>query len=237
VDEGGAGGDFPLTQETARQLALWMSYEDVIRVADLKTRRERRERIRGELRAKPSDILRVADFLKPGLEELCSVLPARLGSALYGHGCRRGWQHKLNVGMHIYSTSVGGFLLLRLLASLRWWRPYSWRYREEQVRIEQWLEAILRAASRDLELALAIAACGQIIKGYGDTHARAMGSFDLIARTYFNDETTPVPVLTQAIRAALKAAQSDPEGDALQREIAARSASTRARASFAAAAE
>ena len=28
-----------LTRETARYLALWMSYEDTVRVADLKTRR------------------------------------------------------------------------------------------------------------------------------------------------------------------------------------------------------
>src|SRR5579883_1918827 len=46
-------GDFQLLAETARQLALWMSYEDAIRVADLKTRRERLERVRREARPQP----------------------------------------------------------------------------------------------------------------------------------------------------------------------------------------
>ena len=35
--------------EAARHLALWMSYEDVIRVADLKSRRSRVARIRSEV--------------------------------------------------------------------------------------------------------------------------------------------------------------------------------------------
>src|SRR6185436_20712377 len=36
-------GDGKLASETARHLALWMSYEDIIRVADLKTRASRFE--------------------------------------------------------------------------------------------------------------------------------------------------------------------------------------------------
>jgi hypothetical protein len=35
-----------LTERFARRLAVWMSYEDAIRVADLKTRRSRFDRIR-----------------------------------------------------------------------------------------------------------------------------------------------------------------------------------------------
>ena len=38
-------GDHRLTRETARFLALWMSYEDIVRVADLKTRRSRLARV------------------------------------------------------------------------------------------------------------------------------------------------------------------------------------------------
>jgi uncharacterized iron-regulated protein len=80
---------------------------------------------------------------------------------------------------------------------------------------------VLRAAKRDIALARAIVACAQIIKGYGDTQANAVRSFGLIARTYFNDELTPVQALTQAIRAAHEAALSDPEGDSLARAVAA----------------
>ena len=40
-----------LSSETARFLALWMCYEDVIRVADLKTRLSRHARVRAEVQA------------------------------------------------------------------------------------------------------------------------------------------------------------------------------------------
>jgi indolepyruvate ferredoxin oxidoreductase beta subunit len=212
--------DFLLTQETARYLALWMSYEDVIRVADLKTRADRRTRIRSEVRAKDSDIVRVADFLKPGLEELCSLLPAGLGHKLFDFGRKRGWQRRLNIGMHIRTTSVSGFLLLRLLGGLRWWRPYSQRFQEEQARMQRWLGAIARAAAHDLILAAEIAHCGQIMKGYGDTHARAVRNFDLIAASYFDNAFAGPAHLARAIKAARTAALADPDGDALAKEIA-----------------
>ena len=218
------GSDFALTTETARYLALWMSYEDVIRVADLKTRADRRTRIRKEVRAKGSDIVRVADFLKPGLEEMCSVMPAGLGRAFYTFASARGWKHKLNVGMHIRSTNVSGFVLLRLLGGLRWWRPYTWRYQDEQVRIEKWLAAIARAAARDMSLAAELAACGQLMKGYGDTHARAVHNFELLAENYFGNTSAEPAALARAIQAARKAALADPEGQSLAAEIAKSSA-------------
>jgi indolepyruvate ferredoxin oxidoreductase beta subunit len=149
---------------------------------------------------------------------------------------RRGWLHKLNVGMHIRSTNVGGFLLLRLLGGLRWWRPHSWRYQQEQARIEHWLAAVTRAVPRSLSLALEIANCGQLMKGYGDTHARAVRNFSLIADNYFNKAWADPAGLAQAIAAARKAALSDPEGQALDTVIAS-SANSKTQRSFAAAAE
>jgi indolepyruvate ferredoxin oxidoreductase beta subunit len=227
---------FEVTQETARYLALWMSYEDVIRVANLKTRADRRARIRKEVRARDGDIVRVADFLKPGIEELCSVLPPAVGRAVFQFVERHGWLHKFNVGMHIRSTNVGGFLLLRLLGGLRWWRPHSWRYQQEQARIEYWLAAIARAVPRSLPLALEIANCGQLMKGYGDTHARAVRNFGLIADNYFNNAAADPASLAQTIAAARKAALSDPEGQALDTAIAS-SPTGKPQRSFAAAAE
>jgi indolepyruvate ferredoxin oxidoreductase beta subunit len=226
--------DFALTRATGRYLALWMSYEDVIRVADLKTRAGRRSRIRREVRAKNSDIVRVADFLKPGLEEFCSVLPAGLGRSIYRFAHKRGWQNRFNVGMHIRSTTVTGFLLLRLLAGLRWWRPYTWRFREEQVRIQKWIDAIMRAAPQYPALAREIAACGQIMKGYGDTHARAVRNFDLIAAAYFDSLSATT---VGEIQAARTAALTDPEGQSLAAELAKGSCVTKPRSNFAAAAE
>ncbi len=211
-----------LSQETARFLALWMSYEDVIRVADLKTRKDRVPRIRKEVRAGEHEVVRVTEFLKPGLEELCSLFPARLGQRLYDYGRKHNLDRQLNVGMYIRTTSVSGFFLLRLLSGLRWWRRRTWRFHEEQALIGQWLKAIERAAGRDPALALEVALCGQIVKGYGDTHARAVRSFGLIRDRYFAENilTTAEPTfLAVAIRDARKVALADPEGAALTKQI------------------
>jgi indolepyruvate ferredoxin oxidoreductase beta subunit len=235
LDQTGGAPDFVLTRETARFLALWMSYEDVIRVADLKTRADRLGRVRQDVRAGHSDVVRVVDFLKPGLDEFCSMLPPRLGKALLDAARKRGLEDRCNVGMHIHSSSVVGFLLLRLLAGLRWWRPHSWRYRVEQELIERWLRAIACTAARNAELALEIAECAQLVKGYGDTHKRGVRNFELIAQRYFDADGAASEVAAQVagLRLARRAALADPEGSALQAEIerpfAARSATAPAR--------
>src|SRR5258706_4860495 len=69
------GGDAKLAAEVGRHLATWMSYEDIIRVADLKTRASRFERVRKEVGAKQGEPVIVIDFLKPGVEEFASLLP------------------------------------------------------------------------------------------------------------------------------------------------------------------
>jgi len=212
-----------LTREVARYLALWMSYEDVIRVADLKTRRERLARVRKEVRAGNKDIVQVVDYLKPGIDELCSILPVALGQRLLALARRRSAVSRWNVGLHISTTSVSGFLLLRTLAGLRWWRLHSMRFKDEQARIERWLRAVDYAAQRDLRLGLAVAHCAQLIKGYGDTHARALRNFGLIAETYFEactDQHVSPAMLADAIGQARQAALADPDGTALDAEVA-----------------
>ncbi|MCW5856667.1 MAG: indolepyruvate oxidoreductase subunit beta family protein [Caldilineales bacterium] len=65
-----------LSAEVARRLAAWMSHEDIARVAQLKTRRERLARIRQEVGARAGEPVQVTDFLSPGWEEVGGVLPA-----------------------------------------------------------------------------------------------------------------------------------------------------------------
>src|SRR5260221_12088964 len=93
--------------------------------------------------------------------------------------------------MHVRTTSVSGFLLLRLLAWLRPLRPLTSRWREEQALIGRWLVAIPAAAKRDAGLALEIPLCGRVIKGHGDTHPRGQGNFLRILDTL--GECDPVP--------------------------------------------
>src|SRR2546423_13504138 len=61
-----AGGR--LVRETARHLAVRMSYEDVIRVAQAKIDPARIARICAELGVKPGEPFTVTEFLKPGIE-------------------------------------------------------------------------------------------------------------------------------------------------------------------------
>ncbi|MFT5350222.1 MAG: indolepyruvate ferredoxin oxidoreductase beta subunit, partial [Gammaproteobacteria bacterium] len=71
---------YRLTIETARYLALWMSYEDTIRIADLKTRSSRIKRVEKEVQAESNQIVRIKEYMHPRVEEICDTLPASLGS-------------------------------------------------------------------------------------------------------------------------------------------------------------
>jgi indolepyruvate ferredoxin oxidoreductase beta subunit len=214
------GGDEKLAAEVARHLALWMAYEDIIRVADLKTRASRFERVRKEVGAKEGEPVVVIDYLKPGVEEFSSVLPHFLGKKLLSWAERRGKLDAYNVGMHIKTSGVFGYLLVRSLAWLRPWRPMSYRYREEQALIERWLGLVVEAARRDLALAREVAECARLIKGYGETHRRGKGNFLAIVDALVeNPPTADAREQAAAIRKAREAALADPEGQALGKTL------------------
>jgi hypothetical protein len=61
----------------ARWLALWMAFDDIVRVADLKSRASRWTRVVGEVKATEGDLLRVYDHFKPGMPEFAALLPPR----------------------------------------------------------------------------------------------------------------------------------------------------------------
>ena len=209
-----------LTNETARFLALWMSYEDVIRVADLKSRRGRFERVRTEVQAKPGEPVRIIEYLKPGVEEVAALLPSGLSKRVVAWADRHGLMHRLNLGLHVKSTSILGFLTLRSLAVLRPLRRMSARYAEEQALIERWLRAI--AAAPEPELALEIALCGRLIKGYGDTNRRAKANFLRIFDTLVDGGVmADAHARAEAVRAAREGALADPEGRGLEATLAA----------------
>jgi indolepyruvate ferredoxin oxidoreductase, beta subunit len=211
-----AGGDQRLAAEVARQLALWMSYEDIIRVADLKTRASRFARVRREVGARQGEPVIVIDYLKPGIEELASVLPHFLGRRLVGWAARRGKLDAYNVGMHVRTSGLPGYLLMRALARLRFWRPMSYRYREEQRLIERWLGLVAQAARGDAGLAVEVAACAGLVKGYGETHRRGKANFLAILDALVEHPPTAHPAeQAMAIRKAREAALADPEGKAL----------------------
>ena len=212
-----------LLAEVARQLAVRMSFEDVIRVAEAKIAPTRLKRIESELGVKDQPYV-VTEFLKPGIEELCQVLPPRLARAIVRYAEKRGWLGTLYFGMEVKTTSVFGYLRFWSLAKLKRFRPKSWRYAEEQAAIEAWLARIAAAQSRSVDFAREIAECARLIKGYGDTWKRGFANYQLI------EARVIVPVLEggialrtgiDAIASARTAALLDPEGEALGKAIAA----------------
>ena len=169
--------DAELGRVVARHLAVLMTYEDAVRVAELKTRWGRFERIRAETRAGDSALV-VTDYLKPDLDEIWGVLPRRL-VAPFASWAKRRWPHgRPTLGQHVRTTTVTGYLRVRMLTWLKPLRPVSYRFHEEQARIERWLDAVRRAAAGDVELARELARAAQLVKGYGDVRRRMGALFE-----------------------------------------------------------
>jgi indolepyruvate ferredoxin oxidoreductase beta subunit len=217
----GAGGRILAT--TARNLAVRMSYEDVIRVAQAKIDPARIERVRRELGIKPEQTVTVSEFLKPGVDEFCSVMPARLARPILRLAERFPKFGRAHWGMAINTASISGYFRFYVLARLRPLRRKTFRFQEEQRAIEAWLHAIAQATPLSADLAIEIAECARLIKGYGDTHKRGSDNYRTIERELMQPALAgaalPRPS-AEAIANARTAALLDPEGEALAKCLA-----------------
>jgi indolepyruvate ferredoxin oxidoreductase beta subunit len=180
-----------LTAVFARRLAVWMTYEDAIRVADLKTRRGRFERIRREHGAPEGSVVVVTDYLKPDLDELYGLLPAALAAPIARWAERRWPAGRPTIGQHVRTTSVLGFLRVWLLARLRWLRPTSLRRQREFALMSRWEETVLAAAALDESLACEVAELAAAVKGYGEVRRRLSTALERL--------------LTETVRPAIEA--------------------------------
>jgi indolepyruvate ferredoxin oxidoreductase beta subunit len=220
--ERAAKGDFMVTRETARYLALWMAYEDVIRVAQIKTRMARVDRVRAGAGGKQEQPVIVTEFLKPGLDEFCSIMPAFIAAPVLRWAERTGRRDSFNVGLHIRTNTIFGFTLLRTMARLKPWRRRGYRYGVEQKMMQRWLAAVEAALRREPALAREVAECARLIKGYSDTHRRGQGNFlrlmemivdPVLAAANANPDADANAAA--ALATARKAALADPEGNSL----------------------
>ena len=221
ADPAGTNG-FATTREMVRWMALWMAFDDIVRVADLKSRASRWARVQGEVKSKPDDLLRVYDHFKPGAPEFAALLPTSLANAVLNWDKRRvagvklPWALPLKVGTH----SVFGMLSLRGLASLKWLRVRGSRFAHEQAMIDRWLEAVVAGTQANWQLGHELALCGRLIKGYGATNERAKENLlhviDHLAKaaSFTSDEAR-----AKAIAAARTAALSDEAGKALDQAL------------------
>lgn len=211
-----------IQQELARWLALWMAFDDVVRVAALKLAPSRMARVRRETKAADDEVLRVYDHFKPGVPEMAALLPAPLAARLVAWDRRRvaagrePWALPLKIGTH----TLHGALALRFVAGLKGWRRRGQRYAREQALIERWLSAVAAGAARDPALGLELARCGRLVKGYGSTHERGQANLlhivDVLAA---RDADT--------VRAAREAALADDAGRALDATLQAHGAPPR----------
>lgn len=215
------------TTEMARWLALWMAFDDIVRVADLKSRASRYARVQGEVKAGSDDLLKVYDHFKPGVPEFAAMLPQSLADKLVAWDRKRvargaqPWALPLKIGTH----SVFGMVALRTLASMKWLRVRGSRFALEQAMIEKWLQGVLQGTRRDWRLGHEIALCGRLIKGYGSTNERGKENLlhvlDHLAHGGRADEAA------DAVHAAREAALADDAGKALDATLVAHGAPPR----------
>ena len=215
----GMGRGWRLTEETARGLALWMSFEDTIRVADLKTRRARIERVREEIRAKPTQIFGITEFMKPRVVEIAGTLPAAWGRWLIKSPRVSRLVARGTGGKKVRTRSLRGFLLLHMLSSLRRWRRGTLRYHEEDARIELWLARIAMVAKRNYSLGVELARAQRLVKGYGDTHERGLHNFNLLVDRL--EQLAPRADGAEIFSKLQAAALADDQGLTLRRELSA----------------
>jgi indolepyruvate ferredoxin oxidoreductase beta subunit len=208
------GGEPRLVDETARHLALWMSYEDTIRVAGLKTRASRFERVGSEVKVQRDQLLAINEFMHPRLQEICETLPAGIGRWLEASG----WPRRLvecftQRGRIITTSSLRGFLALYAVAAMKRWRRGTLRYAVENRRIEDWLGRIAAAAAINPQLAIEVAQCQRLVKGYSDTHARGLRNYDTVMAAVQRAGATMAPATVRELR---DAALADEHGKALR---------------------
>jgi indolepyruvate ferredoxin oxidoreductase beta subunit len=209
-----------LLQETARQLALGMAYEDTIRVAELKIRPSRFARVREEIRAGEDQIIEIAEFMHPRTQEIADTLPAPIGRFIMGNTLVRGLLDRVtNKGRTVKTTSIRGFLLLYGVAALKPLRPRSLRYEAEQQALQQWLDTVAATAAKNYDLAVEVAAARNLVKGYGDTHERGRARFDTLMKVL--PQLIDRPDGAAKLAALRKAANADDTGAALATAVAA----------------
>lgn len=210
-----------ITREVARWLALWMAYDDIVRVADLKSRAARSQRVRNEVRVADGDVLKTYEYFKPGVPEIAALLPAPLAERLKDMNRQRLAEGRpvWEIPVKLASHTIVGTLLLRLLAGMKHLRRWGSRYAEEQALIEDWLTAVVEGAKQDSLLGFEIAQCGRLIKGYGSTNERGRDNLLHVIRHLASPTFGSVSERTIAIRRAREAALADDAGKALDKTL------------------
>jgi len=177
-DNHGGGRGFALAAAAAKYVAVAMAYDDVIRVAELKTRPQRYERVKRENAVGAGQIVYTTEYMHPRLVEVAGTMPAPLGRFLEANPALFGWMFKK--GRRVESGTIRWFLLLYALAAFKPWRRTTLRHRREMAHIERWLALASQNVAKNYDVAVEIINTRRLIKGYSDTHARGESKFDRV---------------------------------------------------------
>lgn len=216
---GGKAKDFAFSQEIAKYLAVAMAYDDVVRVADLKTRSTRFERVRKEIGATGEQLVYTTEYMHPRAEEVVGTMPAFLGRFVENRPALVKLLERLfSKGRRVRTGTVGWFLALYALSSLKPMRRTMLRHKREMAHIENWLETATTVLPANYDLAVAVAGSRRLVKGYSDTHSRGKGKFDKVL--------SAVPMLRHRddggtwLKRLVQAALQDEAGKALDGALA-----------------
>ncbi|SFE26738.1 indolepyruvate oxidoreductase subunit beta family protein [Roseivivax sediminis] len=216
---GGEAQGFDFTANAAKYLATAMAYDDIPRVADLKTRKGRFERINDEMRAPDGTLVHVTEYMHPRAEEAISVMPARLGAWVEARPhLVSALDRAINRGRRLRTDRLAGFAMLYVVAGLRKRRRGMLRHGREMAHIETWLDTALGRLDTDYAHATETLKIRRLIKGYSDTHARGLAKFDKVmsGATLVEGRDDAADWTARLITAALKAPQGEALDGALQ---------------------
>ena len=197
--------------EIARLMAMRMSYQDPIRIAQLKL---------AELEAggAPSHDVRRFRF-----DELVGALPAVVADPVLDTFEWLGWEVRRRVPIRFSTRSRWGIRRLKIEASLRRWRRFSVRYAKERAWVERWLHMIDRSLTKQPRAASAIVQTATMVQGYGDAYRQGLADWhaiiDGLAKPTF-DGVLPLQDLAAAVAEARAAVTPDPRQAVLKRTIA-----------------
>ena len=212
---GRPGVDPAMLGEIARLMAMRMSYEDPIRIAQLKL-------TEGEVGTDLPRLASTGNLRKFRLDELVGALPAVVAEPVLDMLEWAGWTH-MPVLMSFSSASRWGIRRLKIEAGLRRWRRFSVRYAKERVWVERWLHMIDRSLTKQPAAASEVVQTATMIQGYGDVYRHGLADWhaiiDGLVKPTF-DGVLPLADLAGAVAEARAAAMPDRRQVALKRKIA-----------------
>ncbi|MCV2893149.1 indolepyruvate oxidoreductase subunit beta family protein [Lentibacter sp. XHP0401] len=207
-----------LSQTAAKYIANAMCYDDIIRVADLKTRAPRMMRIRREMGVRDENVMQLTEYFHPRAEEITGMLPAKMGARLEANPkAMERLTRWFGKGRRLRTDTLRAFAMLHVLGGMKSYRLKTHRHAVELQHLEKWLSASLASLDTDYGLCIELLKNRRLIKGYSDTHTRGLGKFDKLMKSaeLLQGREDAAEWMARLREAALQ----DPEGKALDGAI------------------